>query len=595
MNKVFNFIRGHKIIFLVVLAIIITGGYFGWQKINNDGEAVSYITAMVKKDTLVSSVAGVGQVSVENEVDVKPSVAGDLVYFGMKNDQEVKMGALLAQIDSRDASKSIRDAEVALESAKTKLADLLAQPDASSLLQAENALAQAERDLVDIEENYEEIEIEAERTLAEAYEDGYSSVSDTFYKLSDYMKDLKDVIGTEQEAEEYIRDYELILGEDSIFIEKFLDDYDEALDSYDENFILFRTIYSDAERDTIYDLIENTLTTTKIVAQALESARHMYDAITVRSYSYLSVASQVDTMQLKIKNDVSAVYISTSSLQGIIETIDDTIKDTPKKIEDAKLAIQTAKEKLAEKQLTLEEVRVGTDPDDIKAQEYTVVQKQEALWDAQEKWGDYFVYAPFDGVLTAVDSKIMLGEPVSSGTVLASIITQQKIAEITLNEIDVATVRVGQEATLEFDAVTDLLITGKVVEVDTLGTVNQGVVSYGVKIAFDVDDERVKPGMTVSTLIILNSKENVLLVPLSAVKGMGKNSYVEVLVDGQPQKKIVTVGTSNDIMVEITDGLVEGDKVITQTLNSNVTNQSSPTVNQDRQAGFGGGELRMLR
>ncbi|MFH1866626.1 MAG: HlyD family efflux transporter periplasmic adaptor subunit, partial [Patescibacteria group bacterium] len=184
---------------------------------------------------------------------------------------------------------------------------------------------------------------------------------------------------------------------------------------------------------------------------------------------------------------------------------------------------------------------------------------------------------PFDGVIAEINDNVKKGDSVSSGTVLASIITEQKIAEITLNEIDVARVKVEQKATLQFDAAEDLSITGKVVEVDTLGTVNQGVVSYGVKIAFDVDDERIKPGMTVSTSIILDSKQNILLVPLSAVKVMGDNSYVEVLVNGQPQRKTVVTGLSDDIMIEIQSGLEEGEEVISQTISNSTTQNNGAT------------------
>jgi RND family efflux transporter MFP subunit len=589
MKKIFSFILRHKIISLIILVVIITGSYFGYQKINTKDNGVSYGSGGIVKGMLISSISGIGQVSALNQVDIKPKVSGDVVYLNIKNDQEVKAGTLLAQIDSRNVSKSIRDAQVALESAKTKLEDLLAQPDAKFLLQAENSLAQAERDLAKAKEDYDEIEIDTERTLATTYEDGYSSVSDTFFKLSDYMADLKDVLGTEAMSEAHISAYELILGKDSIFTKKLLEDYDDALDEYNKNFIFFRNTYSNAERDVIYELIKESLETTKSIAQALESARHMYD-------SSLSITSHINNMQPKIESDVSSVYSNISSLQRIIETIDDTVKDTPKKIEDAKIAIQTAKERLAEKKLELEEIKVGTDPNEIKTQEYTVLQKQEALWDAQENWSDYSVYAPFDGILTSVNSKIIKGDSVSSGTVLASMITEQKIAEITLNEIDVAQIKTGQKATLNFDAVPDLSITGEVVEVDTLGTVNQGVVSYGVKVAFDVQDERVKPGMSVSVNIIIESKSNVLLAPLSAVKTIGTNNYVEILVDGQPQRKTVTVGSSNDTQIEITSGLEEGEEIITQTINNSATaSQNNPSNQGGNTGSFGGGSFRMLR
>jgi HlyD family secretion protein len=76
----------------------------------------------------------------------------------------------------------------------------------------------------------------------------------------------------------------------------------------------------------------------------------------------------------------------------------------------------------------------------------------------------------------------------------------------------------GQKVTMTFDAIPDLTMTGTVAEIDTLGTVTQGVVSYTVKIAFDTDNTDVKPGMTVSAMIITNTKIDVCKVPLSLDK-----------------------------------------------------------------------------
>ena len=70
-----------------------------------------------------------------------------------------------------------------------------------------------------------------------------------------------------------------------------------------------------------------------------------------------------------------------------------------------------------------------------------------------------------------------------------------------MNEVDAAKISVGNKTTLTFDATEDLTLTGKVAQIDTIGTVEQGVVSYKVKIAFDTQDERIKPGMTANASI----------------------------------------------------------------------------------------------
>jgi hypothetical protein len=192
------------------------------------------------------------------------------------------------------------------------------------------------------------------------------------------------------------------------------------------------------------------------------------------------------------------------------------------------------------------------------------------------------------------------GESVS-GSATITLITKQRIAEITMNEVDVAKVKVGQKANITFDAIADLNITGTIVEVDTLGTATQGVVSYGIKIAFDTQDERVKPGMSMSVAIILENKMDVLLVPIVAVKSSTQGSYVEILVDGQPQRKTVTVGSSSDTMTEVVDGLSEGEEIITQTITTSVGTTSSAGANSTNNAnrstggiGGGGSVMRMF-
>ena len=55
-------------------------------------------------------------------------------------------------------------------------------------------------------------------------------------------------------------------------------------------------------------------------------------------------------------------------------------------------------------------------------------------------------------------------------------------------------------------------------QIDAIGTVSQGVVSYNVQITFDTQDSRIKPGMSASVNIITNTQQNVLTVPNSAVK-----------------------------------------------------------------------------
>jgi len=174
-------------------------------------------------------------------------------------------------------------------------------------------------------------------------------------------------------------------------------------------------------------------------------------------------------------------------------------------------------------------------------------------------------------------------------------LTRAKVAEISLNEVDVAKIKVGQKATLTFDAVPDLTIAGVVSQVDLIGTVSQGVVNYGVKIMFDTQDERIKTGMSVSAAIVTDFKAGVLLVPNSAIKQGIDGPMVQVLngvkIDSNtanlgvtsktlPETVTVQTGLANDTQTEITDGLKEGDQVVTRTISGTATSAASASASK---------------
>ncbi len=614
--KLFKQIVRKKLIVGIIIALIITGSYFGYQRLTKDNGATQYVTAAVEKGTLIVSLSGSGQVSASDQVDIKPKVSGELTALYVARDQEVETGELLAVIDTSAAQRAVNDAEIALESAKIDLEELLSPPDAQSLLQVQNALAQAERDFEIAKRNYESIDEDAENTLASAYEDGYSDVSTAFFKLSSYIDDLKDVCGTENQEQKYIGSYKLILGENSPLILRFSDDYYQANYLYGETFTFFGDVFRDDERDQIYKLINDTFEATEVISRALESARHMYDAITTKSYHRYWISYTVDSMKPRIESDLSGVFSLIGSLQNTIDIIDNTVQDTPDKIKDAELALKSAEEKFADRKLVLEELEAGADSLDIRTQQNIVAQREASLAKAKAELADHYIYAPFSSVVVEVNNSLRKGDTVSSGSSLATIITKQKLAEISLNEIDIAQVKTGQKANITFDAVEDLNITGEVVETNTLGTVNQGVVTYGVKIAFDAQDERVKPGMTLSTAIITEAKQDVLLVQSSAIKQQGDILYVQ-MADGSviepnlaaanisgiamPASSLrtqqVQVGSSNDTMTEIVDGLKEGDIVIIQAITLNSTQNQAQQSRGFSLPGMssGGVEMRMIR
>jgi HlyD family secretion protein len=217
----------------------------------------------------------------------------------------------------------------------------------------------------------------------------------------------------------------------------------------------------------------------------------------------------------------------------------------------------------------------------VAAAEQSLVSAKADLANQREEAAERKVVSPINGTVNEVNikngddlSKLSSGTTRQVPIIIGDLSTMK--AQVQVNEVDIANISVGQKVMLMLDALEGVEMTGKVEKMDSLGTEEQGVVTYNVIIEFDSLDERIKPEMSVSASIITDVLQNILLVPSSAVKSENSGSYyVEVLENGLPARKTVEIGASNDTSTEIKNGLSEGDDVITQTVSSSESSGSS--------------------
>ncbi|MFI5265262.1 MAG: efflux RND transporter periplasmic adaptor subunit, partial [Candidatus Levyibacteriota bacterium] len=148
------------------------------------------------------------------------------------------------------------------------------------------------------------------------------------------------------------------------------------------------------------------------------------------------------------------------------------------------------------------------------------------------------------------------------------------LVQISLNEVDVDAVKVGQKVDLVFDANRNKTYTGSVQRLDAVGNNNSGVITYNTYISIDNADSLVKPGMTVTASIETARHENVLIVPNNAVKPY--QGAKAMLVPGAGKDKVngktlpfhyvpVTIGIKGITETEITSGVQNGETVVTNT------------------------------
>lgn len=134
-----------------------------------------------------------------------------------------------------------------------------------------------------------------------------------------------------------------------------------------------------------------------------------------------------------------------------------------------------------------------------------------------------------------------------------------------INEIDISKIQSKQTAQITFDAIKDKTYEGEIVRFDSIGTDNQGVVSYKVYSQFKNADDQIKLGMSGNISIEITKHENALTLPNTAIKPYKNGKAVQVFAD--PSHKTlkyiqVKTGIRSSSRTEILEGVSEGEVVV---------------------------------
>lgn len=540
-KNIVAFSKTHRLVSVGFALLMAGASWWAYSSLFSAGAATRYVAGKVERGTVIVSVSASGQVSALNQLDIKAKASGDIIYLARKNGDFIGAGGVIASIDARNAEKAVRDAEIALDRAKIELEKMKGLQTDSGVLRG--------------------IKQKSEDDLAKAYDDGFNTVSNAFLNLPNVMSGLNDILlGTSvagsaqgQWNMDFYSDAAKKYDENaSVYRDNAYNSYQKARGLYDSNFSLYKNTTRYSSGENVEALILETYDTTKSVAEAIKNSINLIqfykDKLTEHG---LKVNPIADTQISQLNNYTGTTNSYLLSLLSI------------------KNSIETSKEALAS---------VGFD---ITDQEINVKQAASSLQEAKDKLTDYTIRAPFPGVLAKINVKI--GDSISVNTVAATLITRQRLAEISLNEVDVAKIKIGQKVNITFDAIENLNIAGMITEIDSIGTITQGVVNYGVKIGFDTQDDRVKPGMSVSAVIITDVKQNVLFVPNSAVKEQNGTAYVEMYVseNGVPREQAVRIGLANDTITEIVSGVNNGNQVVIQTITA-----AAQTATQQQSTGI---------
>lgn len=227
-----------------------------------------------------------------------------------------------------------------------------------------------------------------------------------------------------------------------------------------------------------------------------------------------------------------------------------------------------------------------------------MAQAEESLESAQSKvdstkesYDNYTITAPISGQV--ITKSVKEGDTISrnsgsSDTTLAVIYDLSQLTfEMSVDELDVRSVQVGQKVSVTADALEGQTFTGTVTNVSLESVQSNGVTNYPVTVTLDETGDLL-PGMNVDGVILLDQTEDALMIPIDSLM-RGNRVYVKDDTVKEAEGSVpagfraveVETGLTNDDYVEIVSGLSEGEEVY--------VNESSKSTDAFMMGGPGGG------
>ena len=224
-------------------------------------------------------------------------------------------------------------------------------------------------------------------------------------------------------------------------------------------------------------------------------------------------------------------------------------------------------------------------------------QTMDSLKAAKEVLTSGVIPASVDGIVSSVTTASLTDT--AANTVLASLyVGDAKQMVISVDELDIIHVSVGQSVTIAMDAVTDKEYKATVSHISQIGTTSSGVTTYPVTLSIE-GDEQLKIGMNGTATIHVLDVTGAVLVPITALNTSKEGQYVWLYDEsvssesGEPGvKTFVTTGLSSDAFAEVKSGLKAGDYVmITRSANTNTNNQFMGFGPGGQMPSFEGGQM----
>ncbi len=525
-----------KKIFILLLLILIASAVvffaFSYKKSKGaDAKAQKIKTAVVTKRDISSKLSSSGTISPKDTYDITSLAEGEVIEADFEEGDEVEKGQVLYRIDSSSAE--------------------------SQLTSANNSLERAQENYQVAMDNYNDALKDYSGNTYKSTETGY--ISTLSIKEGDKVSDKTELASITDDSIMKIK-LPFLSGEAA----QIAAGSTAVLTLVDTGEQVNGSVVSVGNMDVILTGGRIVRYVTIEVPNPGGLTKETSATGTVGEFVCSMEAIFEPKLETTMKADLSSgVQVGTV----LVHEGDHVTKGTPiftMENKSAKALMRTYKDALDKAESSLESAKTTLD-------------------NTQETYDNYTITAPISGkvITKSVKAGDKISKSSSGSTTLATIYDMSDYTfEMSVDELDVKSVAVGQKVTITADAVSGKSFSGTVTNVSLKSTTTDGVTNYPVTITLDDGMEDLLPGMNVDGIIILDEASDVLTIPADALI---RGNYVYVKDDTVKEAagdipagfKAVEVKTGliNDDYIEITSGLEENQEVyVAQTTVTNNKN-----------------------
>jgi len=269
--------------------------------------------------------------------------------------------------------------------------------------------------------------------------------------------------------------------------------------------------------------VDGTVSNINYTPKAGENGAVYYDVeITINNPGSVTEGMQVNGVVKGTDGDI--VSPTTGVIENIEkETVNAKTSGTVKKIYVKNNEWVKAGQKIVELENNNLYITKTTNEMSLKDQELS-------LQSLLEQLEDYNITSPIDGVVIAKYYKA--GDNISNSNnnsnILMTVADMSKMTfTIAVDELDISKMKIGQKVDVTADALPGVQLEGEITNIPAEGTSSNGVTTYSVEVTIS-EPGNLKPGMNVNAEIIVESKQDVLKLPIAAVTKVGNKYFVSV-------------------------------------------------------------------